>query len=536
MSQTTNVLAPGTLLQGETYRYRIDGVLGSGSFGVTYLATGFVKVAGPLGEIETEARVAIKEFFMQEVSSRDATGSVSESSDSGLVHKYAQKFRTEARNLSRMSHPNIVKVLDFIDANNTYYYVMEHIDGTSLDEYVCSRRGLPEAEAVACIRAIGNALAYMHDCRMLHLDLKPKNVMRRTSDGTLLLIDFGLSKQYDESGEPESSTAVGLGTPGYAPLEQANDHNSRDFSPTLDVYALGATLFKMLTAHTPPKSSDVLNDGLPLHLLQERGVSQKVIEAVQKAMEPRRKDRVPTVRDFLALLGAEEASAVVEQKHSPKTAAVVKHDRRSPRDEENTAVKRAAAPLADESTRLQRPAKESVKPAPTASAAKPVAFGAKGKGGNKKLWGIVGGAAVVIALVVALLVGGKGENEQVQPVSPSTPQISQQDKLQHEQWMQEAETLYRKGDSLLRELKGKPDDATAFTLYDAVMLSRKADSLATAVGIVSAKPSFNVDSLAKSLCIYFDDSYKMLESMPDDPMYTEDMNRYKACLSTLQQP
>ena len=102
--------------------------------------------------------------------------------------------------------------------------------------------------------------------------------------------------------------------------------------------------------------------------------------------------------------------------------------------------------------------------------------------------------------------------------------------------MQEAETLYRKGDSLLRELKGKPDDATAFTFYDAVMLSRKADSLATAVGIVSAKPSFNVDSLAKSLCIYFDDSYKMLESMPDDPMYTEDMNRYKACLSTLQQP
>lgn len=536
MSQPINVLAPGTLLQGETYRYRIDGVLGSGSFGVTYLATGFVKVAGPLGEIETEVRVAIKEFFMQEVSSRDATGSVSESSDSGLVHKYAQKFRTEARNLSRMSHPNIVKVLDFIDANNTYYYVMEHIDGVSLDEYVCSRRGLPEAEAVACIRTIGNALAYMHDCRMLHLDLKPKNVMRRSSDGTLLLIDFGLSKQYDDSGEPESSTAVGLGTPGYAPLEQANDQNSRDFSPTLDVYALGATFFKMLTAHTPPKSSDVLNEGLPLHLLQERGVSQQVIEAVQKSMEPRRKDRVPTVKDFLALLGTDEAQVDVEQKSSPRTAAIEKHDRRSPRDEENTAVKRAATPVGDESTRLMPPSKETVKQAPTASTSKPAATTSKGKRNHRKLWGIIGGAVVVIAILVVCLVNAKDEIEPVSSVVPATLQFSQQDKQQHEQWMQEAETLYRKGDSLLRELKGKPDDATAFTFYDAVMFSRKADSLAKAVGIPPTHLSFNVDSLAKSLCIYFDDSYRMLESMPDDPMYTEDMNRYKTCLSTLQQP
>lgn len=344
MSQPANVLALGSLLQGETYCYRIDGVLGSGSFGVTYLATGFVKVAGPLGEIETELRVAIKEFFMQDVSSRDAMGAVSESSDAELMRKYAKMFCTEAHNLSRMSHPNIVKVLDFIEANNTYYYVMEHIDGISLDEYVCNRRGLPEDEAVACIRTIGNALAYMHDCRMLHLDLKPNNVMRRTSDGHLFLIDFGLSKQYDNSGEPRSSTAVGLGTPGYTPLDGVNNQNARDFSPTLDVYALGATFFKMLTAHTPPKSSEVLNGGLPLHLLRERRVSRQVIEAVQKAMEPRRKDRVLTVNDFLALLGTDASSRQVP-------AAILKD-----------------------------------------------------KNNRRKLWAIIGGALVVMALILAWVV------------------------------------------------------------------------------------------------------------------------------------
>lgn len=536
MSQPTNVLAPGTLLQGETYRYRIDGVLGNGSFGVTYLATGFVKVAGPLGEIETEARVAIKEFFMQEVSTRDATGSISESSDSGLVHKYAQKFRTEARNLSRMSHPNIVKVLDFIDANNTYYYVMEHIDGTSLDEYVCSRGGLPEAEAVACIRSIGNALAYMHDCKMLHLDLKPKNVMRRSSDGALLLIDFGLSKQYDESGEPESSTAVGLGTPGYAPLEQANDQNSRDFSPTLDVYALGATLFKMLTAQTPPKSSDVLNDGLPLGLLEDRGVSARVIEAVKKAMEPRRKDRVPTVRDFLALLGTEEVEVQVEQAVSAKTAPIVKHDRRSPRDEENTTLKRSSGAPNDESTRLMRPgakAKPSVQQAGKDAPGKSTA-----KGAPKKWlpWGAIG--AAVVAILAAVLIFGTGSDDE--PVAPDVPaqtaQVSPQDEQNYQQWMQQAEVLYQQGDSLLRRLHGKPDDATAFTFYEAVVLSHKADSLAAATGITPTALSFSVDSLEKSLYIYFEDSYRMLEGMPDDPIYTEEMNRYKACLATLQKP
>ena len=89
---------------------------------------------------------------------------------------------------------------------------MEYIEGSSLDAYILEKGGLPEKEALQYVEEIGKALQYMHSQKMLHLDLKPKNIMRRT-DNTLFLIDFGLSKQIDKNGEPESSTTIGLGTP-----------------------------------------------------------------------------------------------------------------------------------------------------------------------------------------------------------------------------------------------------------------------------------------------------------------------------------
>lgn len=311
--EPTYSLQSGTLLQGHAYRYRIERVLGQGSFGITYLATGYVTVQGPLGNVETQVPVAIKEFFMQELSSRDSTGSLDATTDRSLVQKYARKFSVEARNLSRIKHPGIVSVLDFIDANNTFYYVMEFVEGGSLDEHICSQGGLSEEEALASIRQIGEALAHMHAHKMLHLDLKPKNVMRK-ADGHLLLIDFGLSKQYDGQGEPESSTTIGMGTPGYAPIEQADASTGREFSPTLDVYALGATFFKMLTGETPPKASDIINFGLPLDKLRERGVSEASVAAVEKAMQFRRSDRTPTVDAFLKMLpGTPQAPADEER-------------------------------------------------------------------------------------------------------------------------------------------------------------------------------------------------------------------------------
>ena len=164
----------------------------------------------------------------------------------------------EAINLSKLKHPNIIKVIESFEANNTIYYAMEYIDGGSLDDYIKKNHGLKEDEAITIIKQISSALSFMHNNKMLHLDLKPSNIMVKKS-GSIVLIDFGLSKQYNSKGEPESSTKVGAGTPGYAPIEQANYCEGKEFPVTMDVYALGATMFKMLTGMRPPESSDILN-------------------------------------------------------------------------------------------------------------------------------------------------------------------------------------------------------------------------------------------------------------------------------------
>ncbi|MBM6883971.1 serine/threonine-protein kinase, partial [Bacteroides caecigallinarum] len=212
-----NTLKSGTLLQGKSYIYTIRKVLGQGTFGITYLATTKVKVAGALGSLETTMQVAIKEFFMRDINGREEN-TVTTGSQGGVYANYKKKFAREAENLSKLDHPHIVKVLEYFEANNTVYYAMEYVEGGNLDAYITQHNGLPEAECVKYARQIGSALSYMHAHKMLHLDLKPGNIMLRPNKDAVL-IDFGLSKQYNENGEPESSTSVGSGTPGYAPLE-----------------------------------------------------------------------------------------------------------------------------------------------------------------------------------------------------------------------------------------------------------------------------------------------------------------------------
>lgn len=285
-------LKQGATLQGG--KYKIVKVLGQGSFGITYLATTKVALTGGLGNMEVTVNVAIKEFFMEELSSRAADGTSVERTSSALVKNYLYKFRREAENLSKLHHPNIVRVLEVIDENNTTYYVMEFINGETIDDYIKKNGRLPEKKSFRVTQEVCNALAYMHEHKMLHLDLKPKNIMR-DSEGHIYLIDFGLAKQYNESGEPESSTTLGLGTPGYAPIEQAHYKNDGSFPVTLDIYAVGASLYKMLTGKTPPESSFVLNEGLPLSDMRQAGLSPATIDIVSKAMAPIKKERYQTV-------------------------------------------------------------------------------------------------------------------------------------------------------------------------------------------------------------------------------------------------
>ena len=300
-------LNSGSLLQGG--KYRIERVLGQGSFGITYLATTKLTMMGELGRMETTVNVAIKEFFMRDINGRTGTN-VTSGSNGGIYDDYKRKFKREALNLSTLQHPNIIKVIESFEANNTVYYVMEYIDGGSLDDYILKEDGLKEDEAKMIALQIGSALSYMHSRGMLHLDLKPSNIMRKKS-GEIVLIDFGLSKQYTDKGEPESSTKVGAGTIGYAPIEQANYREGNGFPVTMDVYALGATLFKMLTGVRPPEASDILNDGFPFYELQDKNVSDSLSACVAKAMAPLKKDRYQTAEDFINAL--QKASLFVDE-------------------------------------------------------------------------------------------------------------------------------------------------------------------------------------------------------------------------------
>lgn len=307
-------LTQGTLLHGGTYK--IDKVLGQGSFGITYLAE----------HTKLCKKVAIKEFFMKELNSRSEDGSITGMSDGSLSQSYCLKFKKEADNISRLDNQNIVRVTDSFSENGTFYYVMDYIDGQNLNDYVKTHY-VDAEEAVSIIKSVADALIYMHEEKhMLHLDLKPSNIMRR-SDGHVFLIDFGLSKHYGDDGQPETSTTIGLGTVGYAPIEQANRARNGEFRPTIDVYALGATLYKLLTRETPPPASDLVSDDELLeNKLREKGVSDNLIKVVIGAMCPNVKKRIQTIMEFRDVLTGRRSieSASASAKPSEEETVVVK--------------------------------------------------------------------------------------------------------------------------------------------------------------------------------------------------------------------
>ena len=319
-------LKQGTLLQGG--KYKIEATLGQGTFGITYLGTARLTLNGGLGAREIVTKVAIKEFFMREVNVRDNDGRCVEGSSSSVFTNYRHRFRREAENLAKLDHPNIIRVYDVFDENGTTYYSMEYVEGLTLDAYIQQHHPLPEADAVAILGRVCSALSFMHSQRMLHLDLKPKNIMCSTK-GEVFLIDFGLSKQFGANGEPESSTTIGAGTPGYAPLEQANPIKDGTFPATLDIYALGATMYKTLTGQRPPVATDVLNEGFPLEPLVQHHRSPSLIKVIACCMSPMKKDRYQTVADLLraypALAAEDEKTEIKEDTEATILDEPVEH-------------------------------------------------------------------------------------------------------------------------------------------------------------------------------------------------------------------
>lgn len=297
-------------------KYKIERVLGQGGFGITYLAKQKVSVAGALGTIDAEIEVTIKEFFMKELCNRDEASSMVTVPSTGsvdLVEKFRQKFIKEAKNISKLTHPHIIKVLDVFEENGTAYYVMEYIDGGSLSDLVEKKGSLSEEETLKYTRQIASALQYIHAHNMNHLDVKPGNVLLR-QNGEVVLIDFGMSKNYDLAGEQTTSSPIGVSV-GYTPIEQSRVGGLGMFSPATDIYSLGATMFKMLTGQTPPEATTVFDEGLPE---MPAYISENTKQVVEKAMQPKRKDRFQTVEAFLEALG--ESASVTSAEEMDKVS------------------------------------------------------------------------------------------------------------------------------------------------------------------------------------------------------------------------
>lgn len=290
----TQYLSSESSLQGG--RYRIVRMLGSGGFGITYLGT----------QTGLERNIVIKEFFMTDYCLRDEYSNlltVPTVSNVEFVERFKDKFLKEARHIAQLKHPNIVNIIDVFEENGTAYYVMDFIEGGSLVEKVQREGSLPENVAKRYILQIADALNYIHQRYMNHLDVKPGNIMLSRNDNAIL-IDFGLSKQYDsQTGHQTSTTPVGI-SHGYAPMEQYKEGGVSEFSPETDIYSLGATLYYLLTGARPPVSQEINEDGLPLDQLKAKNISWTTISAIINAMKPRKKERTHDINTFIAELNA----------------------------------------------------------------------------------------------------------------------------------------------------------------------------------------------------------------------------------------
>ena len=245
-SSYRDVLHDGTLLNNG--KYRIVRHLASGGFGNTYEAinTAFEKMC------------AIKEFFIIGVNHRDSdtfTVQVSNPAMTSTFESAKTKFKKEAQRLYDLHNDHIVRVHDQFEENNTVYYVMDYIDGQSLSQLM-KEQGHPfsEVQVRDILSQMIDALRCIHAWQIWHMDIKPGNIMMDAS-GRCTLIDFGASKQTDRDSRGATSSAIAQ-TPGYAPMEQVNG-NKDYWGPWTDIYALGATIYNLLTGNRPPLSDDI---------------------------------------------------------------------------------------------------------------------------------------------------------------------------------------------------------------------------------------------------------------------------------------
>jgi serine/threonine-protein kinase len=280
----------GKPLQGG--KYTLDQPLGQGGFGITFKATHHY-----LGQV-----VVIK--TLNQANQQDPQ-----------FPRLVQQFQEEARRLALCVHPNIVRVNDFFTEEGIPYLVMDYIPGQTLEEVVFPNHPLPEAIAIHFIRQIGAALQVVHQNGLLHRDVKPQNIILRQGTQEVVLIDFGIAREFTP-GATQTHTSI-IST-GYAPVEQYFSQEKR--TPATDVYGLAATLYALLTAQVPVAS--ILRERQPMPAPRDiyPQISASTNQAVMRGMAVDARYRPASITEWLALL---PGTASVEPSNSVATGGAI---------------------------------------------------------------------------------------------------------------------------------------------------------------------------------------------------------------------
>ncbi len=273
-------MAPGTVLEG---RYQIDRKLGEGGMGQVYLVT----------HTRLKKQFALKALLRM-------------SDDPREQNQYLEQFETEAQLVARLEHPSLAQVSDFFEENGVHYLVMEYIDGKTLSKVVeLAPRPLSQRRVLQWGLELLDVLEYLHnvDPPVIVRDLKPDNIMLANNGGGLKLIDFGIAKQL-QAGKQTREIVKGMGTAEYAPLEQYGQGSTDQRS---DLYALGATLYFLLTDSPPPPAWRRASEGTPIPDPRTLNptVTDGMWEALQAMMALSREDRPANAEAVRRMLKAE---------------------------------------------------------------------------------------------------------------------------------------------------------------------------------------------------------------------------------------
>jgi serine/threonine protein kinase len=302
-------LPAGTCLE----EFIIDRVLGVGGFGITYLAR----------DQSLGRQVVIKENLPSQFCWRDTHALTvrprhTQGEDAENFQYSLESFRKEATTLASLDHPGIVKVLRSFQAHGTAYFVMPFVEGTALDEVIRQRkekeREFTEKEIMDLLLKVLDALGYLHDRGIYHRDIKPGNILMTTAGP--VLIDFGAARQRLS----ERSLTV-IESAGYTPFEQLQSRGK--VGPWSDIYALGGTLYKVITGETPAKANDRIMDDpqAPLARRMElrRRYSPRLLESIDQAMAPKAADRFQDTAQWRDGLGPNKAPT--PPAHQPAVAS-----------------------------------------------------------------------------------------------------------------------------------------------------------------------------------------------------------------------